>query len=152
MKRVVTGHLLQGVLGFCLLVPNALAQNEAVDWYQVAAGGGASSGGAYSLTGTIGQSGAFAVLSGGAYVLSGGFWSLASAQNTNAPALFIEDDGGNLILHWQAQTGWVLQENHDLGDAAAWTNSFGLVTVNGVSFHGVANPPAALFFRLKREN
>ena len=152
MKRMLTRSFLQGLLGFCLLVPNAPAQNDAVNWYQVASGGGASIGGSYSLTGTIGQSAAFATLSGGSYVLAGGFWSLAAAQNTAAPALFIEDDGGNLILHWQAQTGWVLQENHDLGNATGWTNSFGLVTVNGVSFHGVANPPSALFFRLKREN
>ena len=152
MKHLLAHGVLGMSLGFFLMTQSVTAQNAAIDWHQISGGGGASVGGPYSVTGTIGQASASMALSGGNYSIIGGFWSLvALAQNTNAPDLFIEDDGGNLILHWEAQPGWVLQENHDLSGPTAWTNSFGLVTVNGISFHGVANPPNALFFRLKRE-
>ena len=44
-----------------------------IDWYTIDGGGGESAGGTYSLTGTAGQSDP-GVMSGGDYVLSGGFW------------------------------------------------------------------------------
>jgi hypothetical protein len=45
-------------------------------WNVIAGGGGTSTGGAYSLSGTIGQSDASPVpLSGGSYTLNGGFWN-----------------------------------------------------------------------------
>jgi hypothetical protein len=151
MKNSLAQSVLGVSLGFFLMTENVIAQNDAIDWRQIAGGGGTSTGGAYSVTGTIGQFGASMALIGGNFSLTGGFWSLtADVQNTNAPSLFIDDTGGNLIIHWQAQTGWVLQENRSLSQPTGWTNSFGLVTVNGISFHGVANPPSALFFRLKQ--
>jgi hypothetical protein len=152
MKNFLAQSVLGMSLGFFVMTQSVTAQNEAIDWRQIAGGGGTSMGGPYSVTGTIGQFGASTALSGGSYSLIGGFWSLiAFVENTNVPSLFIDDTGGNLIIHWQAQTGWVLQENPNLSQPTGWTNSFGLVTVNGISFHGVANPPSALFFRLKRE-
>jgi hypothetical protein len=45
-----------------------------IAWYSVDSGGGASTGGAYALDGTIGQPDAGS-LSGGAYTLAGGFWA-----------------------------------------------------------------------------
>jgi hypothetical protein len=45
-----------------------------LDWYTIDGGGGTSSGGDYSLSGTIGQPDAGG-MSGGDYDLSGGFWS-----------------------------------------------------------------------------
>jgi hypothetical protein len=152
MKHLLAHSLLGMSLGFFLMTQNVTAQNEAIDWRQIAGGGGTSVGGTYSVTGTIGQASASMASIGGNYSITGGFWSLiAPEQNTIAPALIIEDADGNLILHWEAQPGWVLQENHDLSGSTTWTNSFGLVTVNGISYHGVTNPPEALFFRLKRE-
>lgn len=47
-------------------------------WSTIDGGGGSSAGGGYQLIGTAGQSDAGVVLSGGGYVLSGGFWSGAS--------------------------------------------------------------------------
>jgi hypothetical protein len=43
-------------------------------WWTIDSGGGSSQGGAYSLRGTIGQADA-GRLSGGGYILEGGFWS-----------------------------------------------------------------------------
>ncbi|MCC6951151.1 MAG: hypothetical protein IT433_06860 [Phycisphaerales bacterium] len=54
----------------------ALAQ-PTIDWYTIDGGGGTSTGGTYTLSGTIGQPDA-GVMSGGTYTLSGGFWVGAS--------------------------------------------------------------------------
>lgn len=47
-------------------------------WFTSDGGGGSSSGGVYTLDGTIGQPDA-GMLSGGAYTLTGGFWSGTAA-------------------------------------------------------------------------
>jgi hypothetical protein len=58
------------VLG--LIVSSSWGQYE-ISWYTIDGGGGASSGGDFSLTGTIGQPDA-AYSRGGNYELLGGFW------------------------------------------------------------------------------
>lgn len=64
-------------LGVLLLTLPALAQTPAgfdLSWHTVDSGGGTfSSGGVYTLGGTIGQPDA-GVMAGGVYELSGGFW------------------------------------------------------------------------------
>ncbi len=51
-----------------------------INWWTVDGGGGMSStGGGYSLSGTIGQPDA-GQMSGGGYVLAGGFWSGAGGE------------------------------------------------------------------------
>jgi hypothetical protein len=60
-----------------LLTASALASSDAsyqLDWYTVDGGGGSSSGGTYTLRGTVGQADA-GRLSGGTYTLAGGFWA-----------------------------------------------------------------------------
>ena len=62
----------------CLLlfVVPVLAQGDGpyeISWYTIDSGGGTSTGGPYTLTGTIGQPDA-AWSSGGKYELLGGFW------------------------------------------------------------------------------
>ena len=57
----------------CLAAP-ALAQYT-IPWHTIDGGGGTSSGGGYTLSGTIGQADAGGVLTGGAYTLVGGFWA-----------------------------------------------------------------------------
>lgn len=58
----------------------ALAQSYSIDWHTVDGGGGASSGGAFSLSGTIGQPDAqtLPVMSGGTFELTGGYWPVAT--------------------------------------------------------------------------
>ncbi len=51
----------------------ALAQFQ-IDWYTIDGGGGDSSGGAFFLSGTIGQPDAGNSIAGGAFQISGGFW------------------------------------------------------------------------------
>ncbi len=53
----------------------ASPRSASISWWTVDGGGGTSSGGAYTLSGTIGQADASTPMSGGAYTLTGGFWA-----------------------------------------------------------------------------
>jgi hypothetical protein len=56
------------------LAPAAMAQFS-ISWSTIDSGGGTSSGGAFSVSGTIGQPDAGPVLSGGQFTVVGGFWT-----------------------------------------------------------------------------
>jgi hypothetical protein len=60
--------------------PAAPQSGYSIDWYTIDGGGGSSTGGSYSLGGSIGQPDAGS-LSGGSYQLNGGFWGGASIAN-----------------------------------------------------------------------
>ena len=66
-----------------LLGSTAIAATQAydLDWWTVDGGGGALSGGVYSLGATIGQPDAGS-LSGGDFTLAGGYWSEAVSVAT----------------------------------------------------------------------
>ncbi len=51
-----------------------LSTSYDLSWNVVASGGDTSTGNSYTLMGTIGQSDAGLLMSGGGYVLAGGFW------------------------------------------------------------------------------
>lgn len=57
-----------------LVATTSRAQNFTIDWFTIDGGGGTSTGGIYSVSGTIGQPDA-GTLSGGVYTLNGGFWN-----------------------------------------------------------------------------
>ena len=102
----------------------ALAQSYSIDWFTIDGGGGTSTGGVYSVTGTIGQPDAGA-MTGGNYTLDGGFWALPTVvQVTNAPTLTIVPAGtGQAMISWTPATpGFVLQETW-VFSPANWTNS-----------------------------
>jgi hypothetical protein len=143
-------RLVSGVccLGF-LLEASTSAQSYSVDWSTIDGGGGASTGGVYSVTGTIGQPDAGPPMTNGQYSVTGGFWAFAAVvQTPGAPWLSIVASGpGQATVAWSPATpGWALQETLSLS-AANWTNSPS----------GATNPavvPAALprkFYRLHRE-
>ena len=50
-----------------------------IDWYTMDGGGGTSADGTFELSGTIGQPDA-GVMSGGTFILSGGFWVFGEAS------------------------------------------------------------------------
>ena len=104
---------------------NAAAQNYSIDWFKVAGGGGTSTGGVYSVSGTIGQHDAGGPMTGGSYSLVGGFWALPFAvQSADAPLLTIAPSGsGQARISWTPNTpGFVLQENINLA-TTNWVNS-----------------------------
>jgi hypothetical protein len=136
------------VLAACAL--SAQAQYS-INWLTLDGGGGQSSGGAYSLAGTIGQPDA-AMSSGGAYALHGGFWAaFAVVPTEGAPALRLVRSGPNVILAWpNPSAGFQLQESPSLS-APNWTD---VNTVPGVVgdekqvTHTLA--PGTRFYRLRK--
>jgi hypothetical protein len=58
---------------FLLLLASVANADYSISWHTIDGGGGTSSGGQYSITGTIGQPDA-SHSEGGNYQISGGFW------------------------------------------------------------------------------
>lgn len=72
-------YLLLGllVIGSLLGVGVGLAQSGGgftLDWFSVDGGGGTSGGGAFALSGAIGQPDAAGTMTGSDFTLAGGFW------------------------------------------------------------------------------
>src|ERR1035438_4580529 len=88
--RFMNRKLFSGVaLSLAMVAIVAQAQNYTVDWFTMDGGGGTSTGGVYSVSGTIGQPDA-GRLSGGSYTLDGGFWGIIGAvQMPGAPRLSV---------------------------------------------------------------
>ena len=134
-------------LAMLLLTLTSRAQNYSIDWYKVSGGGGASTGGTYQVTGTIGQPDASGALGGGSYSVTGGFWSLYAVQTPGAPLLTITHIGNQAIVSWPPSvTGWTLQTNANLA-TPTWGKYLGAIVNNSVTN---APPRGNLFFRLKQ--
>ena len=113
------------LLAACLaLAGSAQGQNYALDWFTIDGGGGASSGGVYSLTGTIGQPDA-GTMSGGAFSLVGGFWGIAAAGQTAPPMLSVASSNGTVVVSWpRSAEGFTLEQTGALASppsAISWT-------------------------------
>jgi len=137
------------LISFCFLFFAfcfGLQAQYSIDWFTVDGGGGTSTGGVYSVSGTIGQHDAGQTMTNGQYSLTGGFWALPQAvQTVGAPTLqIVSGTPGNAVISWTPPlTNWVLQENLNFG-TTNWVNSVS----------GATNPivvPATLpkkFYRL----
>jgi len=129
---------------------SASAQSYSIDWYKIAGGGGTSTGGTYSVSGTIGQPDAGGPLTGGNYSLTGGFWALISVvQNAGAPKLFVSHSGNNVIIYWQNVSGYTLHQNSNLTVPSGWSLNSSWTTANGTNFLTLVKPAGNLFFRLQ---
>jgi hypothetical protein len=122
-----------------------------IDWSTIDGGGGTSTGGVYSVSGTIGQPDAGA-MSGGGYSVSGGFWGILGAvQTPGAPVLRVALTSTNTVLvAWPTGTVvFTLQQNGDL-TGTNWVNvGQSPVVVGGENQVVVAPPTGNRFYRLK---
>ena len=73
-------HFFLALVGTC--AASAIAQPYSIDWFKIAGGGGTSTGGNYSLSGTIGQHDA-----GGA-----GWWPVGANLQRRKRILFHRDE------------------------------------------------------------
>jgi len=130
----------------------AHAQSYAIDWFTIDGGGGTSTGGVYSVSGTIGQPDAGPTMSGGNYSVDGGFWSIiAAVQTPGAPLLSIARSNAAVIVSWPVPSaGFVLQQNPDIG-TTNWTDVGMSPTRNGPNLEVlVPSPVGNKFYRLKK--
>ena len=126
----------------------ALAQQYSIDWHKISGGGGTSTGGVYTVSGTIGQHDAGGPMTGGNYTLTGGFWAIYALQTPGAPTLYMSHFGGTVTVFWQVVAGWHLQQNDNLAMPAGWSNSSGVITTNGTNYLTLPAAPGNRFFRL----
>jgi len=152
MKTLTQYSLCLGcALGF---ITCALAETYSIDWYTIDGGGGTSTGGVYSVTGTIGQPDAGAVMSGGNYTLQGGFWAIQAVQTAGAPLLSIARTTTNTVaVFWPSpSTGWTLQQNTNSISLVNWSNAPGTIQDNGTTKMLIVDPPMGnRFFRLFKQ-
>jgi len=129
----------------------AWGQTYSINWFTIDGGGGASGGGSYSLSGTIGQHDAGLPMTGGNYAVVGGFWSIYALQTAGAPLLSIKLTSTNTVqVYWNSpSTGWNLQVNTDL-ITTNWVAPLESVQDDGIIKFIIVNPPAGnRFYRLK---
>jgi hypothetical protein len=127
------------------------AQNFTVDWYTLDGGGGTSTGGVYSVSGTIGQPDAGA-MSGGNYSLTGGFWALYAVQTPGAPRLSVWRTTTNtVVVSWPSpSTGFWLYQNTNV-NSTNWVSPPETVNDDGTNKFIIVNPPSGnRFYRLKQ--
>ena len=134
------------------LIAGAFAQSHSIDWFTMDGGGGTSMGGVYSVTGTIGQPDAGAVMTGGNYTLQGGFWAIQAVQTPGAPLLSIRLTSTNTALvSWPApSTGFALRQNTNV-NTTNWVAAPETINDNGATKFIIVNPPTGQrFYRLFR--
>jgi hypothetical protein len=124
--------------------------NFTVDWFTIDGGGGVSTGGTYTVNGTIGQPDAGA-MSGGPYSVTGGFWAMIGAvQTPGLPNLFIRSAGPNsVVVSWASTPASTLATNASL-NTTNWVTYGGTVSTSDGTNNVTITPAAGrLFFRLK---
>ena len=130
---------------------SAFAQSYSIDWSTIDGGGGTSTGGVYSVSGTIGQPDASGAMIGGQYSLTGGFWSLYAVQTPGAPLLSIARTTTNTVaVLWPSpSTDWVLQQNTNSVSSVNWSNVTATIQDDGTNKTLIVNPPTGnRFYRL----
>jgi len=140
------------VLLLALQLP-AFAQTYSIDWYKIAGGGDTSTGGTYTVSGTIGQDDAGGPMTGGNYSLTGGFWSLISVVQTPGLPLVtiaLNPQLSTVTVSWPDTGTYTLQQNSDLVNGSWGTSGYTITTSNGTNSVTITPPTGNLFFRLKQ--
>jgi len=139
-----------------LLTANAAAlhgQTYSLEWFSLDGGGGTSTGGVYSVSGTIGQPDA-GVMRGGPFTLVGGFWGIVAAvQTEGAPYLSVTRSNAAVLVSWpQPAPDWKLEWTAVLPSPPnAWTLIPPPYLVSGTNW--VFTEPVPLgnrFYRLRK--
>jgi hypothetical protein len=131
----------------------APAQNYTLDWSTIDGGGGSSTGGVFTVSGTIGQPDA-GKTSGGNYSIEGGFWGvIAAVQMPGAPNLTITRTATNsVIIVWPSPSaGWTLQHNGNM-NSTNWTDVLRALADDGTNKSLTVSPSlGSIFYRLHKQ-
>lgn len=147
-----SNRFLAAALLLCLTSVALQAQTFSIPWFRIAGGGGTSTGGVFSVSGTLGQAEAGGAMTGGNFSLTAGFWSLLAVQTPGAPLLSIQLTATNTaVVSWPADAaGFFLQQNFLLG-STNWVNATNAVSQVGGQYQIVVSPAAGnRFYRLFR--
>lgn len=130
LQRLRTPRAARILASLCLVgfSSTAFAQYS-IPWSQIAGGGVTipSTGGIYSMVGTIGQPDAGGPFTNGVYTVVGGFWALPSVvQTAGGPTLTVTAGApGEALISWSPVTpGYVLQQSTSL-ENPNWSNTPG---------------------------
>lgn len=107
------------------VIAGTVQAQYSLDWYTIAGGGGASTGGVYAVSITLGQHDAGGSMTNGQYSVTGGFWVLPVAvQTPGAPTLYITNAApGFATIWWVPPTpGFTLQSTDSLSPTN-WVNA-----------------------------
>ena len=142
-----------GLFAFVLLVlfcMSSQAQPYSIDWYRIAGGGGTSTGGTYTVSGTIGQHDANSLATNANVSLVSGFWALYAVETPGAPTLSIKLTTTNTaMVYWPSPSpGWTLQAATNF-PTTNWSTPVELVNDNGTNKYIIINSPGHRFFRLR---
>ena len=155
--KIENGGWLRPLLVIALVLSfqrSAFAQSYAIDWSTIDGGGGTSTGGVYSVSGTIGQPDASTTtMAGGQYSLAGGFWATYAVQTPGAPLLTIFHTTTNTVaVTWPSpSTGWYLQQNTNSVSSMNWSNVTSGTQDDGTTKAFILNPPTGnRFYRLNK--
>ncbi len=138
-----------------LFTAAVFGQTLSIDWHTIDGGGGASSGGVFAISGTLGQPDANSQpMTNGTFSLTGGFWSLFAVQMSDAPLLtLVLTSADSALVSWPVTAlSFQLQENMDLTLTDAWAAVTQPAVTNGAQFS--VTVPAGTgqkFFRLKSQ-
>ena len=140
-------------LAFLILTAKLHAQSYSITWSTIDGGGGSSTGGVFTVSGTIGQPDA-GCMTGGNYAIEGGFWGLiAAVQCPGAPLLSIARTTTNTVaVYWPSpSTGFVLQQNTNSISSVNWSNVMTAPLDDGTTKTVIVNPPAGnRYYRLNK--
>jgi hypothetical protein len=133
------------VLGIPVLCSRAAFAQYSIDWSTIDGGGGTSTGGVYSVSGTMGQPDAGGPMTNGQYSLTGGFWSLHAVQTPGAPLLTITLTSPNTAMVWwpSPSSGFTLQQNTNL-NTTNWVTPPESVNDDGTNKFILVNPPTGI--------
>jgi hypothetical protein len=139
-------------VGAMLVTSLALGQYS-INQSTIDGGGGASTGGVYAVTGTIGQPDA-GTMSGGDFTLTGGFWSMiAVVQMPGAPHLSVTRSNAAVLISWPwSSLDWNLESTAALaGGNTAWTLLAPPYPTNATDcLVTEPAPPGNRFYRLRK--
>ena len=126
LKKVAVPPPWRALLCAALVLMSGLlrAQDFGIDWFDLASGGGNSSGGDFELSATLGQPAA-GDMAGVDFAISGGFWSIVAVVETPVDlALNVRLAGGNVVMSWlqNRSAGFALEETAALANSTTtWT-------------------------------